>query len=1114
MADYTNYDRMTKALALVADALAPFLERELKRTGQGWWTTHVLANVSPLTRQKLPSVPAKGVTGQLSGLDLADLLNLAAKTRQVLKGGKMPHAFRTYAEELRDTRNRWAHRPAGGDIAADDADRAIDTAARLLDEVDPTAAAAVRALKAPAAPAGTAAAPPEVTPPAAAVEPPKQSAGAGPAAGLRPWRDGATPRADVRTGSLTKDQFAADLHEVFRGTPTVAKEYSDAREFFDRTYVTAGLREFLRAALARLTDRGGQPIVQLKTGFGGGKTHTMLALYHMARSGADIVNDVPVLKELSQELGVAIPKARVAVLVGTKLSPTAPWDGEPELKSLGLSLKTLWGHMAWQLGGYKAYKIVQTADDSGVAPGEELREVLQMAAPCVILIDELVAYGRKLAKGIPGGTLESNMSFVQTLTELAKATPGVVVAASIPESEMEIGGVQGQQVLRRLEQTFGRLETPWEPVQPQESFEVVRRRLFERVDPGARDQAAAAFTKYYRENSIDFPQGVGEREYEEQMRAAYPFHPEVFERLYQDWKTMPEFQSTRGVLRLLAGVVQALWQDDDRSALIQPATIPFSATPVREEVLRYLPSGFSAVLDADIEGPGSKAVLIDAGNPRFGRTNAARSLARAILLGSAPGRQNPGLEDVRVLLGAAVPGESVSAYRDALGRLQDHLEYLHSAGKRYWFELRPNLNRTVADRVSRLTIEDALSVALERLKRDTERAAFAAKHVAPADSGDVPDDAQLRLVVLGPEATYRRDEPESPAVKRAREMLLNRGATPRLHRNMVVFAAFDEEQFGPLTEAAKLYTAWSSILAEKSQLRLSEDQVHQAQEAREKASAQVDTLLQQGYHWVIVPDPGLPSEQQGAEGPAMRAIDIGSSLSAAGGLAAKVQAALEHADLLVTTTWSPKFLKKVLEDWFWSQGMEHLSLRRLWEEYLARYTYLPRLKDIDVLRRSVQDGATARDFFGYAHGVDDGRYVGLSFGERPGSVNVDSAAVIVSKEAAERQLAAESVRNADGPGTKAPGGRGDSTPSGEPPETPRPAHHRYWARVALKPSRVASSATDISNEIIRHLLEAGADVEVHLEIAATVREGLRPELELRLAENSRTLGFDFGFEEE
>jgi hypothetical protein len=544
MAEQDNFTRLGRALALLGDTLAPFVERELKRAGQGWWTNYVLPYVSPLTREKLPSLPKKGVNGQLGALDVADLLALITRNFSVAFKNRLPDDARHYAEELRITRTKWAHKPSSGDIDADVADRAIDTAALLLDSIDKSAAAAMRALKAqPAAepqPGAGARAPRATTPhlpgdlqvleppsaPRATIATPVAVAPSFQDAGLRPWREVVTPRPDVRSGTLTQSQFAADLHEVYRQNPEVGPEYADPREFFDRTYVTSGVRDFLRTALRRLTRQGGDPVVQLKTGFGGGKTHTMLALYHLARSGAEIIDDVPVLKELSQELGVPLPKANVAVLVGTKLSATAPFDDDPELKSLGISLKTLWGHMAWQLGGWKAYQIVQTADDRAVGPGDELRKVLEMASPCIILIDELVAYGRKLKAGIPGGTLESNLSFVQTLTELAKATPGVIVAASIPESDMEIGGVQGQQVLNRIQQTFGRLETAWQPVQPTESFEVVRRRLFERVDPDGRDQAVSAFVRYYRSNASDFPSEVQERAYEERIKAAYPFHPE------------------------------------------------------------------------------------------------------------------------------------------------------------------------------------------------------------------------------------------------------------------------------------------------------------------------------------------------------------------------------------------------------------------------------------------------------------------------------------------------------------------------------------------------------------------------------------------------------------
>lgn len=1107
MNDKPNFQRVTTALTMTADALAPFLERELKRTGMGWWTERVLPNVSPEGRQRLPSVPPRGTTGVLKVLDLTDLLLLLARNASVLKGGRMKREVRTYAEELRSARNEWAHRPATGkDIAPERANRILDTASLLLDEVDPSAAAAVRALRdAVDPPRG----PQPGDPNGGNLPVPTPLPGpTGGFAGLRPWRDAATPREDVRTGRLTKDQFAADLHEVFRGNPAVSEEYRDAREFFDRTYVTEGLRAFLKTALERLTGAGGQPVVQLKTGFGGGKTHTMLALYHMARSGADLVNDVPVLKELSQEVGVAIPRAKTAVLVGTKLSPTAPWDDEPELKSLGISLKTLWGHLAWQLGGWESYKLVQTADDSGVAPGEELRKVLERAAPCVILIDELVAYGRKLKKGIPGGTLESNMSFVQTLTELAKATPGVVVAASIPESEMEIGGPQGQQVLQRFQQIFGRLETPWQPVGAQEAFEVVRRRLFEKVDPDARDQAVATFAAYYRDNPGDFPPETRERAYEDRMRSAFPFHPEVFDRLYQDWATMPEFQSTRGVLRLLAGAVQALWQDGDASPVIMPGTLQLSAPAVREEVLRYLPEGFGAVLDADIDGATSKAVQIDAENPRFGRVGAARATARAILLGSAPAKAVHGVEEVRVMLGAARPGEPTATYLNALHRLRDRLEYLHTSGQRYWFDVRPNLNRIVADRMSRVTEEQALNLAIDRLRKDADRGGFAAKHVAPIETGDVPDDSTLRLVIISPGHPYGADDGANQAVTWAGRLLEHRGSAPRLHRNMVVFAAFDEEQVPQLIEQAKLYIAWESVLQEKQNLRLNGDQERQAKEAVEKGSSSIDALLQQGYRWVLAPDPSEPGADRADPAQRFHATDMSARLGAAGPLAQRVMAALQ-AEEACLDRWSPYFLKEMLDRWFWRDGVDHISIKKLWEENLTRYPYLQRLASREVLIRTVQEGAANTDYFGYADGFDGERYLGLKFGSRPASVNYDERAVIVRKEVAERLVAVHISEplgaTGSGESLESNGKSGPSSPA--PPK-------RYWGRAKLPSTRVASQARQIAEEIVQHLNAAGGDVEVVLEISARFRDGLSDDAKRIVATNSQQLGLDFGFEEQ
>ena len=1106
-----NHARLTQALGLLADALAPYLERELKRTGAGWWTERVLPNVSPEARQRLPARPKQGVTGQLGGLDAADLLQLLVKNFAMVFRGRLPETARSYAEELRSVRNQWAHKPAKGDLDGRMVSRALDTAALLLDGIDRSAAEAVRALLADAGP-GTGGQPAD---PAANTPPAWSPADAG----LRPWREVVTPRPDVRTGTLTQGQFAADLHEVYRGNPEVGRDYLDPREFFERTYVTAGLRSFLKVALQRLTGKGGDPVVQLKTGFGGGKTHTMLALYHMARSGAEIVDDVPVLKELSQELGVPIPKANTAVLVGTKISATAPYDDDPELRALGISLKTLWGHMAWQLGGWKAYQVVQVADETGVAPGEELRNVLRMASPCIILMDEMVAYGRNLptTKGkVPGGTLESLLTFLQTLTEMAKSTPGVIVAASIPESDYEIGGVQGERVLARVQQTFGRLETAWQPVQPMESFEVVRRRLFERVPGDARDQAVAAFIRYYRENREDFPPEVQEREYEERMRAAYPFHPELFDRLYLDWNgAVPTFQSTRGVLRLLAAAVQAMWQEQDSSALIMPATVRFDLPVIREELMRHLPAPFQSVIDSDIEGPSAEAVRIDAENPRFGKVGAARALARTILLGSVPGKVTPGIEDVRIRLGAARPGEPIATYNDALGRLRERLQYLHGTGSRYWFEVRPNLNRTVADRMSRISLPAIEEELARRLRKDTERSCFAGKHVAPASHAEVPDDAAVRLVVIPPSIPHRPGPDDSPAVAWAREVLNNRGTVQRLNRNMLVFAAFDEEQLAPLRESVKSYLAWKSVVDESTVLRLDENQVRQAKDALSRADGEVDTLLSNGYRWVLAPAQAVNRDEGGRFAPepeTFRAVDMTGRLGSTGSLAVRVSSALQQEELLLET-WSPLSLQRELDRWFWSRGLEHINAKQLWEEYLTRYLYFPRLRDREVLIRTIQEGATKREFFGYAMGEAGGAYVGLSFGERPGSVVLDDSSLIVRKDVAEAALAAREPQPVAADQQEPGPAEGGVAANVSAPSAAQP--HRFYGSVKLDPLRLASAAGQVGEELVSHLNGLlGAEVEVVLEVRAAVPGGIPEDVRRIVGENARALKFSaFEFED-
>jgi predicted AAA+ superfamily ATPase len=267
-----------------------------------------------------------------------------------------------------------------------------------------------------------------------------------------PWRQIAEPHGDVASGNYKQAEFAADLSQVLRGTAML--EYQDPIEFYSRTYITEGMRGMLSKAAQRLAGKGGEPVIQLKTAFGGGKTHSMLALYHLAR--ASDPNKLSGIKMILDEAGItSLPKIKVAALVGTALDPTKT---RRPANFPGITINTLWGEMAAQLaeqsGNTKLYDYVKAADKKGISPGSNtLRALFDACSPCMILIDELVAYARKLygykTGEIPAGTFENVLSFVQELSEAARASKNSIVVASIPESEYE-GLIVGGNSLERL----------------------------------------------------------------------------------------------------------------------------------------------------------------------------------------------------------------------------------------------------------------------------------------------------------------------------------------------------------------------------------------------------------------------------------------------------------------------------------------------------------------------------------------------------------------------------------------------------------------------------------------------------------------------------------------
>jgi predicted AAA+ superfamily ATPase len=1115
----TNQERVGKAMELLRAGLAPFVEREFKSQHQEKAIEEARRSLGDLPA---PSSEAARQAGDrtvakkpLADWDVAALLKLMWEAWNETFGRTLGRAERSLVQELRDCRNKWAHQEP---FSSDDADRALDSMARLLTAVSAPQADEVGKMKMELR---------RVTYDEQ-VRGEKRKAGgslieAAAPGTLKPWREVVTPHADVASGRYQQAEFAADLWQVHLGEGS--DEYRNPQEFFRRTYLTESLKRLLVGGVQRLSGQGGDPVVQLQTNFGGGKTHSMLALYHLfsGTSGIELAGVDAMLAEAGVK---SLPKAKRVVLVGNKISP-----GNPVTKSDDTVVRTLWGELAYQLGGKKAFARVKADDEKATNPGDVLRELFREYGPCLILIDEWVAYARQLhdQSDLPAGGFETQFTFAQALTESAKLAGNCMLVISLPASDttgsphtqaddVEVGGIRGREALDRLRNVVGRIESSWRPATAEEGFEIVRRRLFEPLDgPDAfkqRDVTARAFADLYRAQSPEFPPECKGGDYEKRIQAAYPIHPEIFDRLYTDWSTLVKFQRTRGVLRLMAAVIHSLWEKGDRNPLILPSTIPIDDARVQSELTRYLSDNWAPIIEKDVDGPSSLPLKIDAEQPNLGKLHATRRVARTIYLGSAPtaAAAHRGLEDRRVKLGCVMPGETPAVFGDALRRLAAAATYLYQDGPRFWYATQPTVTKLAEDCAEQL-IRDPDKVAQEmdeRLRADVRKMGdFARIHPLPRSGADVPDDLNTRLVVLPAEHPYSK-ESGSAAETAARAILESRGNTPRLYRNTLVFLAADKVRLQDLREAVRRFLAWKSILAEKVGLNLDPHQVRQAETQMQAADGAVAARLPETYQWLLIPEQVKPDSPV-----TWQAI----RLSGSDALAVRASKKLRSDESLVTSLGST-ILRKHLDDVPLWRG-DHVAVKQLVEDF-ARYLYLPRLAGSEVLVQAVRDGVALltwhSDTFAYAESHDEGaaRYRGLRGGQMV-TLSAESAGLLVRPDLARRQMDAEMPAPPIGPGPViSPGPRPGPGPTSPPLPPPERKLRRFHGTVSLDPARVGRDASRIADEVIAHFTgQVGAEVTVTLEIEASLPGGASDQIVRAVTENSRTLKFtSHGFESE
>lgn len=1082
-----------EGMELLPDALIPFVETRLESSVRGHWQIEVVQRV-----QGLKPNSAGEVAWDQQGL----LKTMMAFWKESF-GTVLGHPERSYVSELLDVRNKLSHNEP---FTYDDAERALDSMRRLMESIsagdvaDQLGKMRDTILRTKFS---------ELQRNEERRKTQRLEISVETVAGLLPWRDVVEPHQDVATGEFQQAEFAADLGKVHAGSAPA--EYRDPQQFFSRTYLTEGLSTLLVGAAKRLSGGGGDPVVELQTNFGGGKTHSMLALYHMA--GGTPAQDLSGLDQLLEKSGLTVPdNINRAVLVGTSRGPQDVLNATGERK-----IRTTWGELAWQLGGEEAFDMVAENDAKGIAPGSNLLEaIFRKYSPCLILIDEWVAYLRQIyrVEGLPSGSFDANLSFVQSLTEAVKASPGTLLVASLPASQIEVGGEGGQEALARLKQTFSRVESSWRPASQEESYEIVRRRLFKDI-PGDRfhhrDNTLKQFAKLYRENSNDFPQGCADEDYRRKLEKAYPIHPELFDQLYTSWGSLEKFQRTRGVLRLMAQVIHELWMNADPSVMIMPGSVSVSSPRVEPELLHYLDVSWQSIIAADVDGTAATPYKVDQGAPNLNRYSATRRIARAIFMGTAPthAQQNTGLDDKQINLGVVQPGEKPAIFGDALRRLTNQAKFMHADLGRYWYSMSASLNRIAADKAGQLD-EQLVLMEIDRelakyINAIADRGHFDTVQVAPASSAEVPDEAGgVRAVVLGV-AHPHNGRDGSDALIEAREMFLQRGSTPRVYRNMLVFIAAEARQLDNLKDAVRSALAWGEIVKEKDRLNLTQSDDALARAKLVEANETVKTRLREA--WCYLHYPVQESAQAEVEW-------VSGKVPAQDGLLARASKKLVGEEGLLSEL-GPTRLDRDLQKYIWN-GKAHLSLKDLWE-YLNRYTYLPRVKNQAVLVKAIQAavGGMLPGPFAYAERWDEktDTYLGLAI-ERAvnAAVVVDGESVIIKPDVAEAHRPAQKEVETPPAGGPVHPGTGPS-PAPEPEGTPdappvekKPT--RFLGTVMISSERPAREIHQIVEAIVEQLTTIpGSEVTLKLEIDAEVPSGMDKGKVRTLIENATTLGF-------
>lgn len=664
---------------------------------------------------------------------------------------------------------------------------------------------------------------------------------------LKPWYNVTTPREDLVAGKpLDASEFAVHLDHVRLGT--APKDYTDPERFFHRTYLTQTLLDMAAQTIRRFSGITTEtsPVFNLTTQFGGGKTHSLTLLYHLAQSGNKAKNYQGVDRILTKADIDEIKVAKVAIFVGTEFSSVNGRQEEGEPKR-----KTPWGELAFQIGGAAAFEQFAELDNSFIPPGgDDLNKLFDKRQPYLLLYDELLNYVSKHRNYHDLGAQFYN--FLQTLTEFVRSRNNIVLAVSIPASEMEMN-TEDQADYDRFKKMLDRLGKAMFMSAEKETTEIIRRRLFEWN--GLPEDARKTISEYVQwidehKAHLNFNTETARQQFE----ASYPFHPAVLSLFERKWQALPRFQQTRGVLRLLALWVAKAYNDGykklTQDALITLGTAPLEDANFRAAVFEQLGENrLEAAVTTDIAGKDdSHAIRLDKeAINAIKKSRLHKKCATTIFFESNGGQTAQGLATLpEIKLSVGGPNLDIGLVDGAIQSLLDGCYYLTAVNNKYKYSIHENLIKRFSDRRASIQPQAINELVAAEIKKVFDKGSGFEKVMFPERNNQVTDRPVLTLVVLHPSKNMA--EAETKAFME--DVVSNYGSSARVYKSGLIFCVADDGQ--RVKEEAKRYLAWEIIYDESHELKLDDDQRKQVKMNMERAKKDLAENVWKAYKNLVM----------------------------------------------------------------------------------------------------------------------------------------------------------------------------------------------------------------------------------------------------------------------